>query len=169
MMFFGYDYPGVALEYSQSAYMQHVLTKAYEVSSLREVTWTVDERSAIEVPVAEETCSCEVKREKVLEVYFDFNSAKLKDSERDKLLSLEPGRYFLVGHACWIGSEKYNDKLSLKRAYSVAELLRSMNFEVVGLDYRGERECNLHKDIPVRKAKSLLGECRKVEVYRDVP
>lgn len=169
MMFFGYDYPGVALEYSQSAYMQHVITKTYKVSSLREVTWTVDERSVIEVPVAEETSSCELKREKVLEVYFDFNSAKLKDSEREKLSSLEPGRYFLVGHACWIGSERYNDKLSLRRAYSVAEYLRSMNFEVVGLDYRGERECNLHKDLPPLKAKPLLEECRKVEVYRDVP
>lgn len=166
MMFFGYDYPGVALEYSQSAYMQHVLVSAYEVSSLRKITWTVDERSVIEVPVAGETSP---KREKVLEVYFDFNSAKLKGKEKEKLLSLEPGRYFLVGHACWIGSERYNDKLSLRRAYSVAELLRSMNFEVVGLDYRGERECDLYKGMPVRKAKPLLWECRKVEVYRDVP
>lgn len=168
MMFFGYDYPGVALEYSQSVYMQHVITRAYEVSSLREVTWTVEERSVIEVPVAEET-SCGVKREKVMEVYFDFDSAKLKDSEKRKLLSLEPGRYFLVGHACWIGSETYNDRLSLRRAYSVAEFLKSMNFEVVGLDYRGERECDLHKDLPPLKAKPLLRECRKVEVYRDVP
>jgi outer membrane protein OmpA-like peptidoglycan-associated protein len=53
-------------------------------------------------------------------VYFDFDSFKLKPSEKAKLETLPRGlRYEITGYTCDIGPKDYNDRLALKRAESV--------------------------------------------------
>ena len=57
-------------------------------------------------------------------VYFDFDSFKLKPSEKAKLETLSRGlRYEITGYTCDIGPKDYNDRLALKRAESVRDYL----------------------------------------------
>ena len=99
-----------------------------------------------------------VKKEKVIEVYFDFDSAKLKESEKRKLLRVT-GKVKVRGHASPEGSEEYNLKLSEKRAKSVADFLKKRGAEVLEIKGLGERSCSLEP-----KRWSL---CRKVEVISE--
>lgn len=111
------------------------------------------------------------KREKVLEVYFGFDSYILSQKEKEKLLKLDREKtYFLVGHADWIGKEGYNLRLSQRRAKAVEEYLRSLNLKVEGISRRGEEECRIKKELEdkVRVSGKLIRElqpCRKVEVF----
>lgn len=109
----------------------------------------------------------EKKKEPVLTVYFDFDGWKLRKDQRERLRSLIAGRgYYLVGHADWIGKESYNYRLSLKRAEEVRKEMERLSFRIVGLEGRGESECNLRKG--ERISRGLIRElevCRKVEVF----
>jgi len=69
-------------------------------------------------------------------VYFDFDSFKLKPSEKAKLDGLSKGlKYEITGYTCDIGPKDYNDRLALKRAESVKGYL-GVSGEVRG---RGKR------------------------------
>jgi len=75
--------------------------------------------------------------EKVAEtVYFDFDSFKLKPSEKAKLDGLSKGlKYEITGYTCDIGPKDYNDRLALKRAESVKGYLG------VSAEVRGKGKC----------------------------
>ena len=111
------------------------------------------------------------KREKVLEVYFGFDSYRLSQKEKEKLLKLDREKtYFLVGHADWIGKEGYNLRLSQRRAKSVEKYLNGLNLKVEGISSKGEEECRIKKELEgkVRVSGKLIKElqpCRKVEVF----
>ncbi len=113
----------------------------------------------------------EKRREKVLEVYFDFDSYRISQKEKEKLLKLDREKtYFLVGHADWIGKEGYNLRLSQKRAKSVEKYLNSLNLKVEGISLRGEEECGIKKELEgkIKISQKLIKElqpCRKVEVF----
>lgn len=113
----------------------------------------------------------EKKREKVLEVYFDFDSYRIRQKEKEKLSKLDRDKtYFLAGHADWIGKEDYNLRLSEKRAKSVEEYLKSLNVKVEGISSKGEEECRIKKELEgrVKVSGKLIKElqpCRKVEVF----
>ena len=97
----------------------------------------------------------EVKKGEAVVIYFDFDSAQLKESERKKLLQVK-GKVRVKGHASPEGSEEYNLKLSEERAKSVADFLKKRGAEVLEIKGLGERSCLLEP-----KRWSL---CRKVEV-----
>lgn len=73
------------------------------------------------------------------DVLFAFDSSVLTSAGRQALDALAPsvgGQVIVVGHTDRIGSTKYNDKLSLARATTVANYLGSMakaNYTVMGV------------------------------------
>lgn len=75
-------------------------------------------------------------------VYFDFNSFKLKDIEKEKLLDWSKTKKGLevevMGYACPIGSEDYNKVLSAKRAGAVSELLKKQGVIILKMKGVGE-------------------------------
>ena len=79
---------------------------------------------------------------RTVEVYFDFDSAELRESEKRKLLSVS-GKVVVEGHASPEGSEEYNLKLSEERAKNVAEFLRKRGVQVFKIEGMGERSCSV--------------------------
>ena len=82
--------------------------------------------------------------EKKVEVYFNFNSHELEESEKRKLeevireLKERDYQAVVYGYADCVGSEKYNLELSQKRAKAVAEFLKSRGIEVKEVKGKGE-------------------------------
>lgn len=75
-------------------------------------------------------------------VYFDFNSAALKDSEKDKInQTISPNTKVdtVTGYTCDIGTKKYNDMLALKRARTVSSYLKEKG--VIPLKVEGKGKC----------------------------
>lgn len=109
----------------------------------------------------------EKPRKPVVVIHFDFDRWKVKEKEKEKLKVLDPQKsYFLVGHADWIGKEGYNYRLSLKRAEETKRILKGMGFYVVGLEGKGEAQCDLKKGHRISRALiKELEECRKVEIF----
>ena len=79
---------------------------------------------------------------RTVEVYFDFDSAELRESEKRKLLSVS-GKVVVEGHASPEGSEEYNLKLSEERAKNVAEFLKKRGVQVFKIEGMGERSCSV--------------------------
>lgn len=96
-------------------------------------------------------------KDKRITVYFDFDSARLIESEKKKLTKVK-GKVFLQGYASPEGSSVYNLRLSERRAKAVADFLRGRGVKVEGLKGYGEELCN---EPPTRWYL-----CRKVEVER---
>jgi outer membrane protein OmpA-like peptidoglycan-associated protein len=115
----------------------------------------------------------EKKRAEPLYVYFDFDRYKLRPDQKRKIdRALEEGllgrsfEYLVVGHADWIGSKRYNFKLSRKRAEEVGKYLKSLGIERVELAWKGEEECDLYKGRRVtRSLIKALEPCRRVEIW----
>ena len=83
--------------------------------------------------------------------FFDFDRSSLKPEARSKLdaLATELGeaerieKVYIVGHADRIGSDAYNDALSMRRAETVRDYLLQndlLSSESITLEARGERE-----------------------------
>ncbi len=77
-------------------------------------------------------------------IFFDFNSAKLKTSssaELNKLLEMllenTELRLLIAGHTDNIGDASYNQKLSADRAFAVYNFLISKGINAIRLDYKG--------------------------------
>jgi OOP family OmpA-OmpF porin len=112
-------------------------------------------------------------------VYFDFDKANIKDSEKPKLDEIaevlkryEIDHLHIYGFTDNIGTEKYNKILSEKRALAVfdylktkAEKLKSYSSEV---DMKGFGKANPVKDCKKLPTKEAMIEClapnRRVEV-----
>jgi len=139
MVGFGFDVPGGELEYQYRV----------EVHVIGEVRY-----SRLTPRLRPPSITIKRKRGKV-EVFFDFDSHVLREEEKKKLDRVK-GRVRLTGHASPEGSEKYNLRLSQKRAESVAEYLKEKGVEVLEVKGLGERSCSLEPQ------KWSL--CRKVEV-----
>jgi outer membrane protein OmpA-like peptidoglycan-associated protein len=76
---------------------------------------------------------------KALTVIFDFNLANLDVSASQLMDQVPTGtRVNVTGYTCSIGSENYNDKLSLRRAEVVASYLRSRGVTINTIDGKGE-------------------------------
>jgi hypothetical protein len=76
---------------------------------------------------------------KPMTVIFGLNLAYLDDSARQLMDQVPVGaRVNVTGYTCSIGSEDYNDKLSLRRAEVVASYLRSRGVTVNAIDGKGE-------------------------------
>jgi outer membrane protein OmpA-like peptidoglycan-associated protein len=125
------------------------------------------------VAVVETVKEEEKKKAEPLYVYFDFDRYKLRSDQRAKIeKALEEGllgksfEYLVVGHADWVGSKRYNLKLSRKRAEEVGKYLKSLGIERVELAWKGEKECDLYKGRRVtRSLIKALEVCRKVEIW----
>ncbi len=76
------------------------------------------------------------------EVHFDLSSAWLSPDARSKLLTdmrecCTTCPLYLTGYTCSVGEESRNQKLSRKRAETVAALLRKNGYTVVSVEGRG--------------------------------
>lgn len=142
MLGFGFDVPAGDLGYQQKV----------EVHVIGEVRYTSLTPKLKPPPIV-------IRRGKRRwEVYFDFDSAELKEGEKRKLLRVK-GKVTVKGYASPEGSEEYNLKLSEERAKNVAEFLKKRGVEVLRIEGLGERTC---------KAKpSEWALCRKVEVKEE--
>ena len=96
-------------------------------------------------------------------IYFRFNRFDVSNYEKDQLNRLvsrlkerpdRPREIRVVGHTCDLGSDPYNDRLSLMRAESVAVYLRRNGFRVSEAKGEGKRS-------PVSKVGKLN---RRVEI-----
>lgn len=74
-------------------------------------------------------------------IQFDLNSASLKhDIDTDFLIGAKV--VTVVGHACPLGTDEYNDALSMHRAFNVTQsLIRGgVPKDIIKTEWRGERE-----------------------------
>jgi outer membrane protein OmpA-like peptidoglycan-associated protein len=95
----------------------------------------------------------------VATVQFDFDSERLSRHERLRLDGLLAGlskrsTFGLKGYTCTIGTDDYNEKLSIRRANYVAGIMKSNGFNVVTVEGKG-------KCCPVSTDKRLN---RRVEI-----
>jgi outer membrane protein OmpA-like peptidoglycan-associated protein len=76
-------------------------------------------------------------------VYFDLNSALVKEIEKKQLLEhineLKQGSVSLIGYTCDLGSQSYNDKLAMERAENVEAVLKENG--VTPAVVKGEGRC----------------------------
>ena len=128
MLDFGFDVPAGDLGYQQRV-------EVHVIGRVRHTSLTPQLRPP---PIVIRR----VRERKVVEVYFDFDSAELKEGERRKLLSIK-GRVKVKGHASPEGSEEYNLRLSEERAKNVAEFLRKRGVQVLEIKGLGERSCSV--------------------------
>ncbi|MDD2736469.1 MAG: OmpA family protein [Desulfuromonadaceae bacterium] len=75
-------------------------------------------------------------------VLFDFDSAQLSRYESNRLIELLKGlpttsTFDLKGYTCLIGTNAYNEKLSIRRAEHVAEILKANRLNVGTVEGRG--------------------------------
>lgn len=92
-------------------------------------------------------------------VQFDFDSDRLSGHERLRFDGLLAGlskqsTFGLKGYTCTIGTDDYNERLSIRRANHVAGIMKSNGFKVVTVEGKG-------KCCPVSTDKRLN---RRVEI-----
>ena len=108
------------------------------------------------------------------DVLFDFDKSAIKPEFKDRLdtLALQIGRINLevviaIGHADYIGSQAYNQKLSVRRAEAVKAFLVGKGLEANRVYTEGKGESQPVKACPKMKGKALI-EClypnRRVEL-----
>lgn len=88
-------------------------------------------------------------------IYFDFDSYKLKETEKQKLKGLK-GEFILKGYASPEGSREYNLQLSKKRIEAVKKILPKKS--IVNEESLGEDGCTL--------PEPQWHLCRKVEIIK---
>lgn len=112
--------------------------------------------------------------------FFDFDRSVLKPQARERLDALiaelgaaeRVGKVLIVGHADRIGTDAYNDALSMRRAVAVRDYLVEngrLPSESITLEARGERE-------PVEACEGIRGQAlirclapnRRVEITVDL-
>jgi len=150
MIGFGFDVPYGDLEYQ-------LKTEVHVIGEVRvsQLTPKLSPPVVVLKRVEAKEEKKEEKKEPVV-VYFDFDSAKLKEREKKKLLGVD-GKVRIEGFASPEGPERYNLKLSERRAQSVAKFLQGRGVEVLSIKGLGERPCKL----PPKKWKL----CRKAVVF----
>ena len=149
MIWFGFDLPALDLWYQLKTEV-HVIGEVKEYALTPELSPPVVVLKRVEEKKEE-------KKEPVV-VYFDFDSAKLKESEKKKLLAVS-GKVRIEGFASPEGSERYNLNLSRRRAKSVKRFLENRGVLVLEVKGLGERPCKL----PPKEWKL----CRKAVVYEE--
>jgi outer membrane protein OmpA-like peptidoglycan-associated protein len=100
-----------------------------------------------------------VTQVRLVPIQFDFDSAKLSLSERQKLNGLlanlpRSSTFDVTGFTCTIGRSAYNEELSIRRAIHVAELIKINGLNVGTVEGKG-------KCCPVSNEKRLN---RRVEI-----
>lgn len=162
----------IALDYWHEDYTY----KTEVVTYVRDVQYVIAQGryislTPVAMPIGEDVVQI-VKtkdKDKAMEIYFTFNNRKLRKDEMEKLKTLEPGNYFLVGHADWIGDKDYNYKLSLERAEETKKAMEKLGLKVVEVKGEGEKNCNIKKNVK-RITKDLIEQlqpCRKVEIFSE--
>lgn len=103
-------------------------------------------------------------------VYFEFNSSRLTAASKAKLNSLAAAlksssvkAVSIVGFADEIGSDSYNQRLSEKRANSVAAYLRSKGIKVTG----GSQVRGLGETSSMSECEDVTGKAQRACLWRD--
>ena len=128
----------------------HLLTLLPVVPKLA-MRLTVPEHVIPEVPdVEHQEGDALHPTERTATVLFAFDSAHLSRSERAKLSLLvkelpATGTFDLTGYTCSIGTDAYNESLSLRRAQQVASLLQADGLKIGRLEGKG-RCCPVSSD-----------------------
>ena len=146
-MMFGYDLVVVKEPY-YPPYYTHTISPDREYQPLQ-VEKPKKPKVVLSVPVFKF-----IKPSKTT-IYFDFDSYKVKDTEKPKLKNVS-GKIILKGYASPEGSEEYNIQLSQKRINSVKKLLN--NVSILKEEALGESACKLDK--------TRWHLCRKVEIIK---
>jgi OOP family OmpA-OmpF porin len=95
------------------------------------------------------------------EIQLTAESAQLLEKVKSELKSYPAGEVVVIGHTDRVGSEKWNDQLSLRRAESVKELLIKIGIpeNIIQVAGRGEREPLVPTKDEVEEAQN-----RRVEI-----
>lgn len=100
-------------------------------------------------------------------VYFDFDRATIKASERAKLqevatwLTSNPGKSILLeGHCDWRGTAEYNLGLGDRRAQSVKDYLKSIGVDLSRVETLSKGDIDAPENVP----ESQMAKDRRVDV-----
>lgn len=143
MLDFAFDIPGGDLSYQMR-------TEVHVIGMRSESPLTFTGKKIVRLNMSR-------SKDRKITIYFDFDSARLIESEKEKLTEVK-GRVFLRGYASPEGSSVYNLRLSERRAGAVADFLQKRGVKIEGLKGYGEERCS---EPPTRWYL-----CRKVEVEK---
>jgi len=125
-----------ALEIRQEPY-------TYQMAMARDVTmdtFVIGEREQFLKDVPAYRC-------RIAQVLFDLGSAVLQPKSAETLLSdlkrcegLDMASLHVIGHACQLGPEKFNQILSRQRARTVARFLQEHGFAVATIQAKGSQQ-----------------------------
>ena len=109
-----------------------------------------------------ETTQPPVRTETVL---FAFDSAQLSRHESNRLIELLKGlpatsTYDLKGYTCLIGTNAYNEKLSIRRAEHVADILKANRLKVRTVEGRGTC-CPISNDKQLNRRVDIMEHERR--------
>lgn len=122
---------------------------------------------ALETKHAESTRSVALVTEKqIATVLFDFDRERLSSHERLRFDGLLAGlskrsTFGLKGYTCTIGTDDYNERLSIRRANHVAGIMKSNGFNVVTVEGKGKC-CPISTDKHLNRRVEIV-EHRKEE------
>lgn len=178
-LYFGFGQPAVTGPYYMQDVQQHIITdKSVNTKLTPELSVTVSFneeqmgalRSTIKTANADLTNTQEQsdmankqtgiqEQHEPLSIYFDFDSAILKQVEQiklDKVIGIAK-TVRLEGHASPEGTEEYNLHLSERRLRSVENFLISKGIEIKSAIPKGESEC--------LNQREEWHKCRRVDIY----
>lgn len=133
----------------------------------------VEPEPAAAAPVEQPAAAPEPTSEKVsfsADAFFDFDKSVLKPEGRqsldqlyDQLQDVDVEVVIAVGHTDWIGTDAYNDKLSLRRAEAVRTYLRDKGVpdDRIYMEGKGEKQ-------PIADNKTDEGRARNRRVEIEV-
>lgn len=165
-LYLGFSQPAVSADYYLNT-EQHTYVTAVRMTKLqKQVTpvFVMTKEQVKQISEAlnkKEEASAEQKAEPVrkdFSVHFDFDSHRLRPDAIEVLKQIPAeGTVSITGHASPEGSDRYNLKLSRKRALSVWKYLKEhTRLTVRELSHRGERDCKLPRE--------EWPECRRVDI-----
>lgn len=102
------------------------------------------------------------------DIVFDFDSARIKKemfpvlNKAVQIIKDHSGPILIEGHTCSIGSDTYNQGLSMRRAKSVKQFLAQHGLTAENIEMKGFGETRPKYDNSTPEGRSLN---RRVEIY----
>lgn len=130
----------------------------------------IGKQAAVEITKVKENSSVSCAAV-VEEVFFDFNSAALSQSEKDKLNRLVTGKkikkIYLTGFTDQSGRTAYNNELALKRSSAVKDYLVSKGLDSKTIELKGYGKCCYVAKATQSRRVEIKGLCETVAFKSD--
>ncbi|BDD07086.1 OmpA family protein [Aureibacter tunicatorum] len=115
-----------------------------ELADIYRTARIVEKDTLVENTIIDEEEEVKVVAPKEFVVYFDMNASSVENAQVEKIknfistyVEVLPKKVRIYGFADPVGSDKYNARLSKKRAKSVAKYLEKQSFEILEVEGKG--------------------------------